>query len=141
MSYNYELIKNARDQNGKRFNIIKVPLPDLITRPVEVVEGWHDDGSTIGISWFPKSDGYKGGDTLQQVSASSYLNFFIANNKVLLPTYMGVGGSKKKEDAVNRIFSRLYPDKELVWIDAMVYNWMGGGIHCYTKQMPKRKIK
>lgn len=139
MSYNYELLKNAKDQNGNRFNIIKVPLPDLIIRPIEVVEGWNNDESTMGISWFPKSDGYKVGDTLQQISASSYLNFLMSNNKVLLPTYLHVGGSKEKEEEVKRIFSKLYPEKELVWIDPMVYNWMGGGIHCYTKQVPKIK--
>lgn len=137
----YQILKKAKDENGKPFNIIKVPLPDLIYRPVAVVEGWATSDTTVGISYFLKSDGYKVGDTIQQVAASSYLNFLVTNDKVLLPTYLHVGGSKVKEEEVRRIFTELYPKKELVWIDAMSYNWQGGGIHCFTKQVPSLATK
>lgn len=132
----YQILKKAKDQNGKPFNIIKVPLPDLIYRPVVVVDGWSASDTTIGVSWLLESDGYKVGDTIKQVAASSYLNFLVTNDKVLLPTYLHVGGSKEKEAEVKRIFTKLYPKKELIWIDAMKYNWQGGGIHCFTKQVP-----
>ncbi|MDN3602976.1 agmatine/peptidylarginine deiminase [Belliella kenyensis] len=132
----FQILKQAKDQNGQPFNIIKLPLPDLIYRPVVVVEGWATSDTTVGISLFTASDGYKVGDTITQVAASSYLNFLVSNDKVLLPTYLHVGGSKEKEEEVKRIFTKLYPDKDLVWIDAMKYNWEGGGIHCFTKQVP-----
>ncbi|MBX2965140.1 MAG: agmatine deiminase family protein [Cyclobacteriaceae bacterium] len=134
----YQILKKAKDQNGQPFNIVKIPLPDLIFRPVVVVEGWALSDTTIGISWFPESEHekYRVGDTIQQVAASSYLNFLVTNDKVLLPTYLHMGGSKEKEEEVKRIFTKLYPKKELVWIDAMKYNWQGGGIHCFTKQVP-----
>ena len=51
----YQILKKAKDQNGQHFNIIKVPLPDLIFRPVVAVEGWALSDTTIGISWFPES--------------------------------------------------------------------------------------
>jgi agmatine deiminase len=80
----------------------------------------------------------KVGDTLQYLSSSSYLNFLISNDKVLLPTYLHVGSSREKEEQVKKIFTQLFPEKELVWIDATVYNWGGGGIHCFTNQIPKK---
>ncbi|WP_106133699.1 agmatine deiminase family protein [Mongoliibacter ruber] len=133
----YDILVKAKDQDGKPFKIIKVPLPDLRYRPNIVVEGWAISDSTIGNKYFLPHQKVALGDTLQYLSASSYLNFLISNDKVLLPTYLAVGSSTEKEGRVKEIFSSLYPDKQLVWIDATVYNWGGGGIHCYTKQVPK----
>ena len=137
MQETYEILKKAKDQDGKPFTIIKVPLPDLRYRPNVVVEGWAMSDSTIGKEYFAPDQGVQVGDTLQYLSSSSYLNFLISNDKVLLPTYLHVGSSPEKEERVKEIFSTLYPDKTLVWIDAIEYNWGGGGLHCYTKQVPK----
>lgn len=67
------------------------------------------------------------------LSSSSYLNFLISNDKVLLPTYLHEGSSPEIEERVKEIFSTLYPDKKLVWIDATVYNWGGTRIHGFIK--------
>jgi agmatine deiminase len=133
----YQILQNARDQDGKPFNIVKVPLPDMQYRPVTVVEGWVEGDSILGIEFFAKGQAVQLGDTLQYLAASSYLNFLITNDRVLLPTYLKAGGSTKKEAQVTAIFTKLFPGKTLVWIDAMAYNWKGGGIHCFTKQIPK----
>jgi agmatine deiminase len=137
LSETYQILKAAKDEDGKPFSIVKVPLPDLRYKYREVVEGWSASDSTIGIKNFDLNQQVEVGDTLQFLSSSSYLNFLISNDKVLLPTYLHVGSSPEKEDQVKKIFTQLYPDKELVWIDATVYNWGGGGIHCFTKQVPK----
>ncbi|MCC5932077.1 MAG: agmatine deiminase family protein [Cyclobacteriaceae bacterium] len=133
----YHILVNAKDQDGKPFKIIKVPLPDLRYRPTLIVEGWAMNDSTIGKEYFLPNQKVELGDTLQYLASSSYLNFLFSNDKVLLPTYLHVGSSPEKEDQVKKIFTQLYPEKELVWIDATVYNWGGGGIHCFTKQIPK----
>ena len=137
MKETYDILVKAKDQDGRPFKIIKVPLPDLRYRPTIVVEGWASNDSTIGKEYFLPNQKVELGDTLQYLSASSYLNFLISNDKVLLPTYLPVGSSTEKEERVKHIFSSLYPDKTLVWIDATTYNWLGGGLHCYTKQVPK----
>jgi len=134
----FEILKKAKDQDGKPFRVIKVPLPDLRHRPVAVLDGWVWSDSTLGKEYFAPNQQVEVGDTLQFLSSSSYLNFLISNDKVLLPTYLHVGSSPEKEEQVKKIFTQLYPDKELVWIDATVYNWGGGGIHCFTKQIPKK---
>lgn len=137
MKETYDILVKAKDQDGRPFKIIKVPLPDLRYRPTIVVEGWASNDSTIGKEYFLPNQKVELGDTLQYLSASSYLNFLISNDKVLLPTYLSVGSDAEKEERVKPIFSSLYPDKTLVWIDATTYNWLGGGLHCYTKQVPK----
>lgn len=137
MKETYDILIKAKDQDGRPFKVIKVPLPDLRYRPNVVVEGWSMSDSTIGKEYFAPDQVVQVGDNLQYLSSSSYLNFLISNDKVLLPTYLHVGSSPEKEERVKEIFSTLYPDKKLVWIDAIEYNWGGGGIHCFTKQVPK----
>jgi len=138
LSETYQILKAAKDEDGKPFSIVKVPLPDLRYKYREVVEGWSASDSTIGIKNFDPNQQVEIGDTLQFLSSSSYLNFLISNDKVLLPTYLHVGSSREKEEQVKKIFTQLFPEKELVWIDATVYNWGGGGIHCFTNQIPKK---
>jgi agmatine deiminase len=73
------------------------------------------------------------------VAASSYLNYFVTNGAVLLPTYIKQGSSPKKEEQIKKIFAEVFPGKKQIFIDAIALNWAGGGIHCGTQQQPKRK--
>lgn len=141
MSENLRILEKATDQDGKPFRIIKVPLPDPILRSVTIVEKKSDNDTTLNLSVrrFPKKDGWKIGDKVIRVAASSYLNFFVTNGVVLLPTYVKIGSSKEKEERVRQIFTGLYPDRKLVFIDCMGLNWFGGGIHCVTQQQPVRR--
>jgi agmatine deiminase len=139
MNINYEILKNANNENGEPFKIVKVPLPDIIAQPVIILEAnqW-DDSYNIPVSAFKKSDGWAVGDTAYRVAASSYLNYYVTNGVVLLPSYIKEGSSTEKEEAVKKIFTQVFPGRKLVFIDAMPLNWEGGGIHCGTQQQPKR---
>jgi len=141
MSENLRILEQATDQDGKPFRLIKVPLPDPILRPITIVQKKSENDTTLNMSVrrFPKKDGWKIGDTAIRVSASSYLNYFVTNGVVLLPTYVKAGSSPVKEEKVRQIFSELYPDRKLVFIECMGLNWYGGGMHCITQQQPKRR--
>jgi agmatine deiminase len=139
MNVNYEILRKARNENGRPFQIIKVPLPDPISKPVRILEPrvW-DDSHNISISVFNENDGWKVGDTVLRVASSSYLNYYVTNGMVLLPSYLKAGTSPEKEDAVRRIFEAAFPGRKLIFIDAMPLNWEGGGLHCGTQQQPRR---
>lgn len=140
MNINYKILKNAKNENGEQFKIVKVPLPDIIAQPVIILEADQWDGSyNIPISAFKKSDGWAVGDTAYRVAASSYLNYFITNEAVLIPTYIEQGSSSDKEERIKKIFAEVFPGRKQIFIDAMPLNWEGGGIHCGTQQQPKRK--
>lgn len=65
--------------------------------------------------------GYKG----------SYANYYVANNRVLVPNY------NDPNDAVaNDIIAGLYPDRTVVGIDVRNLYGNGGMIHCVTQQQP-----
>lgn len=140
MNENLRRLEAATDQDGHKLRIIKVPLPDLIMREV-IVKASLDSIDNINVtpSFFIKRDRPAIGDTLLQVSASSYLNYLVTNDVVILPTYIKHGSSQTKEQEVAQIFKQVFPGRKLVWVDCMPQNWNGGGIHCSTQQQPKRK--
>jgi agmatine deiminase len=141
MNENFRILQKSTDQDGKPFNIIKVPLPDLIVKPVLAKE--KIDGTTqtldIEISAFKKSEVPRPGDTLLRVAASSYMNYVIANGIVILPTYVENGSSKEKEQRVKDIFQQQFPNRRIVFINETPLNWEGGGLHCSTQQQPSTK--
>jgi agmatine deiminase len=146
MNENLKILEQSTDQDGKSFNIIKVPLPDLISK--ELISPGQIDKFISPLALDLKPDAFipseapKEGDTLLRVAASSYLNYLVTNGIVILPTYTHMGSSKEKEEEVRKIFKRQFPGREIVFIDVMPQNWYGGGIHCSTQQQPsRRKIK
>lgn len=138
MVENFKILEQSRDQDGKPFNIIKVPLPDLIVKKVITRDDIGKTEMTLDISHtdFSLSEAPQKGDSLQRVPASSYLNYLVTNGIVVLPTYTHMGSSKEKEDRVRMIFQNQFPGRELIFIDVMPQNWAGGGIHCSTQQQP-----
>lgn len=142
MNENYRILKNAKDQDGKPFTIVKVPLPDLIPTKITVKEKIDENGFSLDLmpDFFVPSEAVQVGDSLLRVPAASYMNYLVTNGVVLLPTYTEMGSSEKKEEAVRKIFEEQFPGRRIVFIDAMMQNWQGGGIHCSTQQQPRRKI-
>lgn len=95
---------SAKNRNGTTYTFLKVPLTqnNVVTK----------NGTNLG---------YKG----------SYVNYYIANTKVLVPNY------NDPNDAVaNRIIQTLYPTRKVVGIDVRNLYEYGGMIHCVTKQQP-----
>ena len=147
MAENLAVLQKATDQNGKPFNIIKVPLPDLIYLKTKVVNGGDNSYLldrtkwTIPTTWLPQKGLLKAGETINWVAASSYLNFLVTKNTVLLPTYISQGSSKVKEQKVKEIFTKIFPNRKLIFIDVMNLNYNGGGIHCVTQQEPEKSFQ
>ncbi|MBK8297544.1 MAG: agmatine deiminase family protein [Saprospiraceae bacterium] len=138
MKENYTILQNALDQDGRPFNIIKVPMPDLISKKLTArcFQQTNFDMEVISCQGFIPSEMPNEGETLFQVANASYLNFVITNGMILLPTYTHMGSSKSKEDLVRLIFKIEFPHSQIVFIDAMPLNWKGGGLHCLTMEQP-----
>jgi agmatine deiminase len=141
MAENLRILESSTDQDGKPFTVIKVPLPDLLTQRMMVVEkldGRSDEQFAAAKSFLPNERPALG-DSIYMVPASSYLNYLVTNGLVILPTYKEVGSSPEKETRVISILQKLYPERKVETIDFMPQNWSGGGIHCSTQQQPAIK--
>ena len=62
---------------------------------------------------------------------ASYLNFYIANKIVLVPTFKDT-----KDKIVLKIFKRHFKNRKIIPIDCSVLVWGFGTIHCLTQQEP-----
>ena len=95
----------AKNKTGATYNFIKLPLTENNV-----------------VTTYNKKLGYKG----------SYVNYYIANTKVLVPNY------NDPNDAIaNAMIQKLYPTRTVVGIDVRNLYANGGMIHCVTQQQPK----
>jgi len=63
--------------------------------------------------------------------AYSYLNFYVCNGAVLVPTF-----GDRNDNYAQGIFRENFPSREIISIDARPFYLGGGGIHCVTQQVP-----
>ena len=69
--------------------------------------------------------------TRHDMFCRSYVNFYLANGGIVMPSY-GVPGDTRAHAAIQACF----PDREVVQIDVRGLASGGGGIHCVTQQQP-----
>jgi agmatine deiminase len=96
----------AKNKNGLAYTFLKIPLTqnNVVTT----------NGTNLG---------YKG----------SYINYYIANTKVLIPNY-----NDPNDTIANKLIQGLYPNRTVVGIDVRNLYENGGMIHCVTQQQPKQ---
>ena len=139
----YEVLKEATDADGKPFNIIRIPVPEpmeLIAHPGDYIyDLWMGYREVEGIgntlrdgSPFPEVD------DLHLCAAASYANFLVCNDIVLGQSYWKEGMSERvreKDERMKATLQEVFPDREVVMIDAVALNILGGGVHCITKNV------
>lgn len=62
---------------------------------------------------------------------ASYVNFLINNGQVIVPVYQD-----KADDLALCELERLFPNRQIIPLDATILIQQGGGIHCATMQIP-----
>ena len=70
-------------------------------------------------------------DASGMLMPASYMNFYIANTTIVIPTY-GVAA----DDAAVRAIGELFPGRRPVALDGKAVVVGGGGFHCSTQQQP-----
>jgi agmatine deiminase len=129
---NFRILKNATTAEGKKFVIHRIPMPEIEQLKYTYV---IDSGSVNEFKEF----GFKAGDTIYRVPASSYVNYFVSNKTVLIPKYWKEGmpeSQKRKDQVAKELLEKLFPERKVVQIYALSINRGGGGIHCMTYEQP-----
>ena len=103
MQDNRARIEAARDARGKKLEVIEIPQPRRnLLRP---------DGRRL---------------------CTSYVNAYIANGGVVMPTYDDPNDGKAAE-----IMAIAFPGRQVMQVPALEIAQGGGSIHCITQQQPK----
>ncbi|PZU95943.1 MAG: agmatine deiminase [Pseudanabaena sp.] len=105
---NYQVLKDIAEQlesmtdaKGRKLDVIKVPSPNLVL---------DDEG---------------------EIMPASYLNFYISNTHVIIPTY----GSANDQQAVQEI-AKYFPSRKAIGLSAKHILLGGGAFHCITCHQP-----
>ena len=115
----YQILENETDAKGRKFVIHKLPIPE---KPVCIQEE-----DLKGLAFEPGEDTREAGERL----AASYVNFYIANEAVLVPQFQD-----KHDKLACDILGKLFPERKICPIDAQAIIIGGGNIHCITQQIP-----
>ena len=118
---NLEVLENEVDAKGRKIKVHKLPIPKV---PVTITER-----ELAGLEAAPGEDQRKVGERL----AASYVNFYIANDVVLVPQF----GDENDKVAIE-ILTELFPTRKVKGIQARSIIVGGGNIHCITQQVPMR---
>lgn len=116
-----ERLLGARDAKGRALEVVRIPMPT----PLFIAEDEADgvDGVESGME-------RRAGERL----AASYVNFYIANGAIIAPAF-GV----ETDEVARTLLAGLFPDREIVMVQAREILLGGGNIHCITQQQPKTK--
>lgn len=95
---------NATDINNVPYNFVQLPLT-----------------ANNVVTTYGQNLGYKG----------SYVNFYVANTRVLMPSY-----NDPNDNVAQAILQGLYPGRTVVKIDCRNLYANGGMVHCVTQQQP-----
>ncbi len=114
---NYQVLKAATDQDGRPFEVVKLPMPHMRYAAGHTVHSGIASNSSSGQE--------------AEKAAVSYLNFYIGNRVLLVPKF-----EDPNDAEALAIIQSCFPDRKVVAIDCRDIIYGGGTLHCMTQQQP-----
>ncbi len=141
MQRNFDILAAATDagpHGGQPFRIIKLPVPRAVERRIFLSAAADDRFSADwSADFFPPGERRREGQPVIQVASSSYLNFVVAGGVVVVPGYEAHGTPQAVEQRLRSLLQQAFPGRQIVFVDALGANWVGGGPHCATLNEPR----
>lgn len=116
------LAASCPDEGDPNFELLKAN--EEILRDVTDAKGRRLDVLMIDQPARMEEDGVR--------LASSYINFYIANGGIVMPSF-----EDRRDAAARRAIAQAFPHRKVVQVPAIDIVRGGGGIHCITQQQPK----
>lgn len=127
----YQVLSKATDQDGRPFEIIRIPTPKVTCRQVQPHEPMYCR-FLEELDYPDNAPRFPEGEPVHIVRVSSYVNCLATNGLVIAPEY----GDRSRDAAAARALESAYPGRKVVQVDPTPLNYVGGGIHCATQQQP-----
>ena len=104
---------------------------DLLTENLEILRSSTDqDGNPLNIIELEMS---KKRLIPNDDEPSSYINFYISNNAIILPIF----GDEPADENAKKILESQFQNRQIVCLDGRDILLGGGNIHCITQQQPR----
>lgn len=141
MKVNYDILKNSTDQDGNPFTIVKMPVPDVDYRTFALdTVTRNEEIRFLSKQILYEQKKFMVGDTVHFVPSGSYLNFFITNHTVYQARYWSKGkpeAIRSKDEKARKVLEEYFPGRKVFQINPIQINFRGGGLHCWTMQVPR----
>ena len=111
-------LETATDARGRALAVHVVHQPGPL---------FATESEAAGVRVTPRSRPRRGGDRL----AASYVNFAPVNGRVVAPRL-----DPRHDDAAFETLASLYPEREVVGVEAREILLGGGNVHCITQPVP-----
>jgi agmatine deiminase len=133
MSENLKIIESATDHRGRKFKVVKIPSPGVIYRSRAINKDLLGAMSELPARFKT--------DSIKLIACCSYLNYLITNNLVIIPKYAYKASDIQNETdgIVKKIFTELYPGREIYQLNPLILNYGGGGLHCIYRPLQENK--
>lgn len=125
-----EYLMNETDAKGRPIEVHTIPMPHPVYVTADECEGLDN------MNFEPTR-------TKGERLAASYVNFYIANDAVVMP---GFGNPYDKDDVnhtndarAKEVLAKLFPTRRIIQIYTRDILTGGGNIHCMTQQIPEFK--
>jgi agmatine deiminase len=113
-----EILENETDAVGRPLRVVKIHQPGPLT---------FTEAEAAGVDAVPGSQPRVAGERL----AGSYVNSYIGNGIVVLPTF-----DDEHDSAAVAAYEELFPDRRVVTVAGREILLGGGNVHCITQQLP-----
>lgn len=117
----YEMLSGMKNLKGESYISHRIPLPNLQYMTNEESNGLIKDDDSLDRN---------AGDVLP----ATYLNFYMINGAVLVPSF----GCESDSIALKK-FKELFPDRDVIQVYSREPLLGGGGIHCLLHEVPDFK--
>lgn len=115
-----EVLENAVDARGRAFKVHLLPQPGPL---------YIEEDEANGLDRLGSSHPRRPGDRM----AGSYVNFYIANEAIVMPLL-----DPALDDVAREKLQAIFPTRQILGVNAREILLGGGNIHCITQQQPKR---
>lgn len=133
---NYKILSAATDQDGKPFTIVRMPLNRTVYSTLSPGDWVYDYIKTLS---YQDGSTFPDGDTIKVIAALSYLNFIITNKVIIGQSCWREGMPnelKLQDEKASGVLQSIFPDRQVIMLDALAVNLGGGGLHCISMQQP-----
>jgi len=130
-----KVLRQSTNQDGVPLEVVRIPAAPIQIMEMDVKDPQFKQFQHIRNSGLSKKK------SAPILLACSYVNYLITNGLVLMPKYYHKGTTPEAwahiDAEAKAVMERVFPDREVVQLDLLIINAIGGGANCSSSNQPR----